>query len=59
MFPILDFPVFSQVLEQVLDVTLSEKSPYICNSKSELSSVCDTREGHGLLAMKIVYHHAN
>ena len=32
---------------------------YLCNSKSEISNVCNAVEAHCLQAMKIVLHHAN
>ena len=50
--------VFSYVLEQVQDVTLSEKN-YLCNCKSEICNVCNTVEDHCLQVMKNVHHHAN
>ena len=36
-----------------------KKLDYLCNSKSEISNVLDAVEGHRLLAMKMVHHHAN
>ena len=32
---------------------------YLCNSKSEISNVCNAVEGHCLQVMKIVHHHVN
>ena len=32
---------------------------YLCNSKSEISNVCNLVKGHCLQAMKIVHDHAN
>ena len=36
-----------------------KKLDYLCNSKSEISNVCNAVEGNCIQAMKIVHHHAN
>ena len=36
-----------------------KKLDYLCNSRSELSNVCNAVEGGCLQTMKIVHHHAN
>ena len=52
--------VFRHVLEQVSNVTLSEKKlDYLCNCMLEISDVRNVVEGHCLHAMKIVHHYAN
>ena len=58
MFPSWIFPVFSYVLEQVSNVTLSEKrQDYLCNCKSEIKNVCNMVEGHCLQAVIIAHHY--
>ena len=52
-------PVFHYVLEQVSNVTLSEKLDFLCNWKSEISYVCNVVEVHCFQAMKIVHDYAN
>ena len=59
MFPIKIFPVFNYVLERVSDVTLSEKLDYLCDSKPEISNICQAVKSQCLQAMKTVHHHAN
>ena len=39
--------------------TERKKKGYLCDSKSEISNVCNAVEGHCLQAMKIVHHHTN
>ena len=36
-----------------------KKLDYLCNCRSEIRNACNAVEGHCLLAMKIVHHHAN
>ena len=36
-----------------------KKMNYLCNSKSEMSNVCNAVEDHCFQAVKIVYHYAN
>ena len=51
-------PILSYVLEQIADVTLSEKN-WIISVTAEISKVCNAVEDHCLQAMKIVHHFAN
>ena len=52
-------PVFSYVLEQISNVTLSENPDNLCNCESEISNVCNAVKDHCLQAMKILHHHTN
>ena len=59
-FPILNFFSLWLSLEEVEDVTLTEKNWIIsCNCKSEIINVCNPVEDHCLRAMQIVHHYAN
>ena len=58
---ILHLPVYSYVLAQVSNVTLSEKKTncIISNCKSELNNASNVVEVYCLQTMKIVHHYAN
>ena len=55
MLSILYCLVSSFVLEQVSEVTMSEKLDYLSNCKSEISNVCNTVKGFCLKSIETVH----